>query len=295
MNILVSGASGMIGRKICTFLSHQGHAIIPLKRGHVSASAFWDIDKQRVHIDDNLHIDIIIHLAGESIAGGRWTREKKARIKESRVVGTQLLSSYFAKTAYRPRLFICGSAVGFYGDQGNLTLTESNSGGDGFLADVCQQWEAATETAAQAGIRVVNLRFGMVLSDTGGALQKMVLPFSMGLGGVIGSGQQYISWISINDVVRAVDHIIAKKNLTGPVNCVSPSPVTNAEFTRTLGRILKRPTVFPLPAFAAKLLFGEMAQELFLSSTRVVPAKLQKSDFCFKEPTLQEALHRLLR
>lgn len=291
MNFLISGASGLIGKEITHFLTEQGHNVVALQRKSPSEPAYWNIENGIVKIDETIKFDIIIHLAGESIAEGRWNQEKKERIRNSRVEGTKLISEFFSKAKHRPELLISCSAIGFYGDRGEETLFETSPKGTGFLSDVCQQWEAATDKSSQAGIRVVNIRLGMVLSSKGGALKKMLPPFKMGVGGIIGNGQQYISWISIKDVTGSIDHIIKNSDIQGPVNIVSPNPLTNYNFTKILGKNLNRPTLFPLPAFLAKILFGEMAQELLLSSTKVIPDKLQNTGYTFKNPTLESALN----
>ena len=294
MKILISGASGLIGKEILNSLAEQGHQIISLQRKSAPTTPYWDIENEIIELGANQKIDVVIHLAGESIAEGRWNQRKKERIKNSRVKGTKLLSEYFSKANYQPKIFISGSAIGFYGNRGDEKLSEESKKGTGFLSDVCYQWEEATTKASQSGIRVANIRFGMVLSSKGGALKKMLLPFKMGLGGIIGNGKQYISWVTINDVVGIINHIIKNKNLKGPINIVSPNPVTNHNFTKTLGKILNRPTFFPLPAFLAKILLGEMAQELLLSSTKVIPSKLQKSGYIFKNATLKNAFKNML-
>jgi hypothetical protein len=238
--------------------------------------------------------DTVIHLAGESIVG-RWTEAKKRRIRESRVQGTRNLAEALAAARQRPQLLISASAIGFYGDRGEETLREDSSSGEGFLPEVCQEWEDATEPAAKAGIRTVQMRFGLVLSRSGGALQKMLPPFRMGVGGNMGNGRQWWSWIDIDDLVGAVEHVIKTETLRGPVNLVGPSPVTNAEFTKTLASVLSRPAVFPMPAFAARLVFGQMGDELLLASQRVQPAKLAASGYVFQKPDLRRALEEILK
>ena len=294
MKILISGASGLIGKAIMNSLADQGHQVISLQRKSSSIIPYWDIENGIIELGANQRIDVVIHLAGESIAEGRWNQQKKERIKNSRINGTKLLSEYFSKANYQPKVFISGSAIGFYGNRGDEELSEKSKKGIGFLSDVCYQWEDATSLASQSGIRVANIRFGMVLSSKGGALKKMLLPFKIGLGGVIGNGQQYISWITINDVVGIVNYIIKNEDLQGPINVVSPNPVTNYNFTKILGEKLNRPTLFPLPAFLAKILLGEMAKELLLSSTKVTPRKLQKSGYIFKNTTLENAFEKML-
>jgi len=238
--------------------------------------------------------DAVIHLSGESVAG-RWTAEKKRRIRESRVVGTNNLSRALAKAERPPRTFICASAIGFYGDRGDEVLTEESPPGTGFLPEVCREWEAATDPTGRVGTRTVNLRFGIVLSPYGGALKEMLPPFRLGLGGRIGSGRQWYSWIHIGDAVSAVMHILQEESFRGPINMTAPTPVTNAEFTKTLGSTLQRPAVFAVPKFAAKLAFGEFAEEGLLASARVIPRKLRDSGFEFRYPELSAALVDLIR
>ena len=239
-------------------------------------------------------VDAVVHLAGENIAAGRWTPARKAEIRQSRVEGTRILCESLARLAHPPKLLVSASAVGFYGDRGAQMLTEESGAGSGFLPDVCREWEAATEPASQADIRVVNLRFGMVLSPAGGALRKMLPPFKLGLGGRIGSGDQFMSWIAIDDAVGAIHHTLSAESLRGPVNAVAPTPVTNTEFTCTLARVLRRPALIPVPRFAARLAFGEMADALLLASARVVPVRLRESGYHFRFPELEGALRYLL-
>ena len=293
MKILISGASGLIGKAIASSLSQEGHHVLSLHR-NTTTTPYWDLENKIIELGDNQKIDVVIHLAGENIAQGRWNQQKKERILKSRVEGTKLISAYFSKAKYQPKVIISGSAIGIYGNRGNEELTEESSKGSGFLAKVCSQWEQAISSAVASGIRVVNVRFGMVLSAKGGALGKMLFPFKLGLGGRIGNGRQYISLITINDLAGVINHIINNENLSGPINVVSPNPVTNLEFTKVLGEILHRPTVMPLPAFLAKVIFGEMGEELLLSSTKVIPGKLLKSGYLFQEPTLNIALKKLL-
>jgi uncharacterized protein (TIGR01777 family) len=239
--------------------------------------------------------DAVVHLAGENIASARWTERQKARIRDSRVKATGLLCNLLARYSPPPKALVCASAIGYYGDRGDEILKEESAPGSGFLSDVCREWEAATQPAVERGIRVVNLRIGMVLSALGGGLAKMLTPFKLGAGGVMGSGRQYMSWIAVDDLVDAIHFALTHESLRGPANAVAPSPVTNREFTRTLGRVLSRPTPFPMPAFAARLAFGEMADALLLASTRVQPARLLASGFTFRYPDLEGALRHLLR
>jgi hypothetical protein len=239
--------------------------------------------------------DAVIHLAGESIAS-RWTESKKKAIRDSRVLGTRHLAEALARAASPPRVLISASAIGFYGDRDDEILREdSSSGGRGFLPEVCREWEAAAGPAVQAGIRTAFLRTGIVLSADGGALKQMLPPFRMGLGGKIGSGRQWMSWIDLCDEIGAIRHILTNESLRGPVNSVSPHPVTNAEFTKTMASVLSRPAIFPMPAFAARLVFGQMGDELLLGSQRVEPAKLLASGYAFQKPDLRLALSEILR
>jgi len=252
----------------------------------------WDPRAGTLDRDGMSECDAVVHLAGENIAAGRWTELRKQQIRESRVVGTGLVAREIAalSPATRPKCLICASAIGFYGDTGDHAVDESAPPGNDYLADVCQQWEAAAQPARQAGVRVAFLRFGLILSRRGGALAKMLFPFQCGLGGVIGSGDQYWSWIALADAVGAIQHAITTEDLQGPVNVVAPTPVTNREFTRTLGRALGRPTIFPMSAFAARLAFGEMADYLMLASSRIMPAQLERTRFRYQCAELAAAL-----
>jgi hypothetical protein len=293
--ILVSGVSGPIGAALLPSLNASGYKVTRLLRGPASGEGqiAWD-PKQPLPPESVSGFDAVIHLAGETIVG-RWTDAKKRRILDSRVLGTGHLAAALAKASRPPRVLISGSAVGYYGDRGDEILREASSPGKGFLAQVCREWEAATEPAAQAGIRTVQMRTGLVLSRDGGALQKMLLPFRLGVGGNMGSGRQWWSWIDVQDVVGAVHHILKSDLLHGPVNLVARGPVTNAEFTKTLAAVLSRPAIFPMPAFAARLAFGQMADELLLASQRVEPAKLVASGYPFQHSDLRQALQDILK
>jgi len=297
MKILVSGASGLIGSALTKAALSAGHTVTPLARQRTSSSPgviAWDPSAGTLNTTALEGFDAVVHLAGESIAAGRWTAAQKKRILDSRVHGTRLLSNTLAQLRRRPSVLISASAVGFYGDCGDRVLREDSPPGNDFLANVCREWEQATEPASKAGIRVVHLRSGMVLAKEGGALAKMLLPFRMGVGGKIGSGKQYMSWIDLEDEVSVVLHCISRDSIRGPVNSVGPSPVTNLEFTKTLGRVLSRPTIFPLPAAMARILFGEMADGLLLSSQRALPATLTGEGFNFRHPNLEESFRRIL-
>jgi uncharacterized protein (TIGR01777 family) len=293
--ILVSGSSGLIGTALISALKSSGYEITCLVRGAVSGKEQIQWDLARPIAPESVSgFDAVVHLAGESIVG-RWTEAKKRRIRESRVQGTRHLAQALAQASQRPRVFISASAIGYYGDRGEETLREDSSSGKGFLPEVCREWEAATEPAAKAGMRTVQMRFGLVLSPSGGALQKMLPPFRMGVGGNMGNGRQWWSWIHIDDLVGAVHHVIKTETLQGPVNVVGPCPATNAEFTKTLASVLSRPAILPMPAFAARLAFGQMADELLLASQHVEPTKLLASGYVFHQPDLRKALEDILK
>lgn len=296
MNILITGATGLVGSATAAALATDGHRVVPLRRlrnGAAPRSPFWNPEASIVDLANAGPIDAVVHLAGESIAQ-RWTPAARARIRESRVQGTRLLSEELAKLAAPPRMMISASATGFYGHRGDTMLDEASAAGAGFLADVCREWEAAADPLRERGVRVVHLRTGIVLDARGGALGRMLPPFRFGLGGRLGSGNQFWSWIALEDLVRSIQHLLATDSLAGPVNAVSPQPVTNREFTATLGRVLRRPTVLAVPESAVKLLFGEMGRAAMLASARVLPRRLMESGFVFQQPTLEGALRHLL-
>ena len=295
MKILVAGASGLVGSALIPVLESEGTEITGLVRSSPKANEIeWHPNHGGIDATRLEGFDAIINLAGENIAEGRWTDEKKRKIRDSRVDGTHLLSEAIAKLATKPRVFLCASATGFYGDRDDEILDETSDSGGGFLANVCRDWEGATESAAKAGVRVVNLRFGPILAREGGMLGKMLTPFKLGMGGKVGSGKQYISWVAIDDVIGAIKLALADESIHGALNVVSPNPVTNEEFTKTLGEVLSRPTVMSIPAFAARLVFGEMADEMLLVSQRVAPKKLNEAGYQFKHPELESALRHYL-
>jgi len=297
MRVLLSGSSGLVGSALIPVLTGGGHQVVRLLRSEprdAVSEVRWDPETGDIDAAGLKGVEAALHLAGESIAAGRWTAAKKARILESRIKGTRLLAEALAGLERRPKVFVSASAVGYYGDRADEALTEESGSGSAFLSEVCRQWEGATEPAATAGIRVVNLRFGVMLSAIGGALPRLLTPFRLGVGGRLGSGNQYMSWIAIDDVVQVILHALSTEALRGPVNAAAPQSVTNREFTKTMGRVLGRPTVFPLPAFAARLAFGQMADELLLCSQRVEPAKLLAGGYRFRFPELEGALRHLL-
>lgn len=292
MRILISGASGLIGSAIRPALSDGGHTSSALVRrapatGEVQWNPGQSLDPQRLS-----GFDAIVHLAGKAISG-RWSEKFKREVRESRVLGTQTLSEAAAESFRRtglPRIFVAASATGYYGNRGDEELTEESQPGAGFLSEVCEEWEAATNPAADAGVRVVNLRIGIVLTKRGGALRAMLPAFRLGLGGPVGDGRQHMSWIALDDVVGAFLFALANEGLRGPVNAVAPQPVRNREFVRALGKILHRPAVFPLPAFVVRAVFGEMGEALLLGSALVRPVKLEAAGYAFRHPELDEAL-----
>ncbi len=286
MTVLVSGSSGLVGSALIPHLEASGHRVLRLVRTSPKSDLErrWDPETGELAAADLEGIQAVVHLAGENIASGRWNEAKKNRIRSSREDGTRLLAQGLAELQTPPGVLISASAIGYYGNRGEEILNEESPPGADFLAETCIAWENAARPAADAGVRTVYVRIGIVLSADGGALAKMLFPFRMGVGGVIGSGDQYMSWISLSDLAGIINHALNTQTLQGPVNAVSPAPVTNREFTKTLGGALSRPTLFPMPAFAARLAFGEMADALLLSSTRVLPARLQGTGYVFQHP-----------
>ena len=293
LNVLVSGGTGLIGSALIKALLAEGHIPKRLGRNSSTSEIVWDPASKSINSERMIGFDAVVHLAGENIAS-RWNSGVKRRIRDSRVNGTRLLAETLASLEVRPRVLVCASAIGLYGDRGDEILNEQSLPGESFLAGVCKEWEAAAEVADRAGIRVVHARFGIVLTPDGGALKSMLTPFKLCAGGIVGSGKQYWSWIAIDDAVNALIYCINNPSLRGPVNVVSPRPVTNYEFTKTLGRVLHRPTIFPMPAFAARTVLGEMADALLLSSARVIPERLEANGFAFRYPDLQATLEQML-
>lgn len=297
MKIAVTGSSGLVGSALVSALEQAGHRVIRLVRRTPAGDGtevLWDPDLGTLDAPALNGVEGVVHLAGESIASGRWTSERKDRIRETRVRGTRLLAEALAGLKTPPQVLVSASAIGYYGNRGSEMLREESRPGTGFLSEVCQEWEMATLPAFRKGIRIVNLRFGMILSPKGGALAKMLLPFRLGAGGVVGNGRQYWSWITLGDAVGALLHCLAQGTVKGPVNAVSPQTLTNHDFTKILGRVLHRPTICPMPALAARLAFGEMADALLLASARVEPARLIAGGYRFRHPELEMALCDLL-
>jgi uncharacterized protein (TIGR01777 family) len=294
MKIIITGASGLIGSALTQALRNEGHEPVPLRRETHTGGPSWSIEDGRLELAEHTDADAVIHLAGENIASGRWNAARKERILSSREKGTRLLCEHFAKSERRPRVIITASGTGIYGSRGDEQLDETSTPGSGFLAEVAQKWEAASAPAAEAGIRTVQARFGMVLSGDGGALASMLPIFKLGLGGPLGTGRQFISWISIEDVSAIIKRVLEDESFSGPLNCVAPNPVTSREFAKALGSVLHRPAFLPAPSFALRAALGEMADELLLGSTRAVPAALNKAGFVFKHPMLRDALAAIL-
>ncbi len=291
MKTLITGASGLVGSALVESLFKKGHVIRCLQRNKEQDKAhIWDTAGLSSANGDQRPFDIVIHLAGENVASGRWTAARKERILRSRVDGTRQLIDYLSLPPNRPKVFLCASATGYYGDCGKREVDERSPLGSGFLAEVCRQWEEEADRAEQAGIRVVKLRFGMILSPNGGALHKMLIPFKVGLGGVVGNGEQYISWTAIQELTEIVHFLIENDSASGPYNVISPAPVTNRVFTKTLGELLGRPTFLPAPAFLVRLIFAEMAQEMLLASCKAMPARLLEAGYQFQEVDLRRVL-----
>ena len=302
MRVIITGATGLIGSALVRSLLADGHTVTRLVRGGRKGSPSpgvadveWDPERGSVDAAALEGHDAAVHLAGEPVAEGRWTDEKKRRIRESRAQGTRLVAETLARLGRKPAVLVSASATGYYGDRGSELLTEESASGDDFLSEVCREWEAAARPAAEAGVRVVHPRIGVVLDADGGALPKMLTPFKLGVGGRLGDGHQYMSWITLPDVVGVIRRALDDEQMSGTVNAVSPQPVTNEEFTKTLGRVLGRPTIFPVPEFAARLAFGEVADALLLSSQCVEPARLKAAGFQFADPALEGALRRILK
>ena len=299
MRILITGASGLIGTALQKSFEEKGYEMLLASRSEPKSERDIQWNADAGFADEDLlrleGLDAVIHFAGESISALRWTDEKKKAIRDSRVHGTRTMIEAFARLEKKPKVFISASAIGFYGDRGDEEMTETNSVGDTFLSEVSKEWESESRRAEDMGIRTVLLRNGIVLSKDGGALATMMTPFKLGVGGVVGSGKQWMSWVSLDDAVGIVNYALENENLRGAVNVVSPNPVTNEEFTKTLGEVLYRPTFLPLPEFVVNLVFGEMGDALLIDSTRVVPKRLLDSGFKFRYPEIKSALENAVK
>jgi hypothetical protein len=294
MNVLIGGSNGLIGKELVNRLRSEGHRVICLVRREPFSSdeIQWDIPNRKINLKDVSSIDGVIHLGGAPIADRRWSDSVCEELRSSRILSTELLVETLKEANVSPKVFICASAIGIYGDRLDEKLTERSSVGRGFLADLTSDWE---KMASKASIgRVIYARFGIVLSPTGGALGKMLLPFRLGVGGRLGAGHHYMSWITLSDAISALMFMLESSNSTGPINIVSPSPVRNEEFTRILGKVLGRPALFPVPSFALRLLFGSMVDEVLLSSQRVIPDVLLREGFKFDDSNLETALSEML-
>ncbi len=293
MRVLVTGATGLIGSHLVPALQREGHQVVRLGRRPEAADFLWDPLRGTLDARALEGVEAVVHLAGENI-GQRWTAQRRERIWRSRVEGARLLAEAIVAAPSPPRVFVSASAVGYYGDRGQEPLDESSGPGTGFLADLCRAWEEAAQGATRAGTRVVNTRFGVVLSGRGGALARLLPLFRLGLGATLGSGRQFMSWVALDDAVAGLLFALSRDDLSGPVNVSAPNPVTNAEFTRTLARVLGRPAFLRVPAFALRLAMGRMADEALLMGQRVLPAKLQAAGFQFRYPELEAALRHVL-
>ena len=294
MRIAITGASGLVGAALAPALVASGHEVIAVSRRERPGGVRWDPDRQAIDPAALRGIDAVVHLAGENLAGGRWTSGRKHLLRDSRVAVTRWLATVLAALSPRPRVLISASAVGIYGDRGDEILDDTSSPGDDFLAHLSRDWEAAADPAREAGIRVFHPRFGVILSPAGGALRQLLTPFRLGLGGPIGAGGQWMSWIALDDAVAALEFALATESLSGAANCTAPTPVRNREFTALLGAALHRPARIPVPAFALRLAFGEMADATILASQRALPQRLEAAGFRWRHPELAPALRDML-
>lgn len=299
MKILISGASGLVGTNLIPTLKAKGYEVYKLVRKTPKNSDEIQWDATQGIAENELskieNFDAVIHLAGDNVGDGSWTEEKKRRIRESRTVGTRVLVESLKKLQNPPKIFVGASAIGFYGNRGDEVLTEESAKGEGFFPEVCSEWEAESQKAEDFGARVVMPRIGVVLAKDGGALAKMLTPFKFGVGGVVGRGKQWMSWIELDDLIRLIHFALENENVSGAINATAPNSVTNEEFTKTLGKVLNRPTIFSIPEFAIKLIFGEMGETLLLEGARVLPEKTQAAGFDFKFQDLEEAMKHALK
>jgi len=295
MKIAVTGSTGLVGEAFIDDAKHHGDEIVRVVRSNPQpGDCLWNVKDETIDAAALEGVDAVVHLAGENIAEGSWNEAKRKRIVESRSNGTQLIAKTIAKLQNPPQVLISASATGYYGSRADEVLTEESAPGEGFLVDVCRQWEESAEPARAAGIRVAHPRIGIVLTPKGAALKKMLLPFKMGVGGRVGSGQQWWSWITLPDLINCIRFAIENESITGPFNAVSPQPLTNADFTKVLASVLSRPAFFPVPAFGLRMLLGQMADDLLLASTRVQPVVLENAGYQFVHPDLETALRDLL-
>lgn len=297
MRILITGATGLVGTALQKSFVEKGYELLLASRSEPKSESYiqWSIEDGFAEHEKLEGLDAVVHLAGESVNGLRWTDEKKKAIRDSRVFGTRALVKALSQLKTRPKVLVAASAIGFYGERGDEELSESSTAGDTFLAEVAREWEGEARRAEDAGIRTVLLRTGIVLSKDGGALGTMLLPFKLGVGGVVGGGKQWMSWISLDDQIAAINFAIENENIRGAVNAVAPNPVTNEEFTKTLGEVLYRPTFLPLPEFVVSMALGEMGDALLLASTRVLPKRLEDAGFKFQYPELKSALENAVK
>ena len=294
MNILITGSSGLIGTSLVRSLKTSGNTILSLSRQPGKDGFKWDPTTGEIDLPSNVNIDAVVHLAGENIAQGRWSKKLKESILDSRVKGTRLLVDTIIRLQSPPRALVSASGIGIYGDRHDVLLDEDSQPGKGFLAEVAREWEACTGLAAESGIRVANLRIGLVMSKEGGVLKRLLPLFKYGFGVVLGSGNQYMSWVAIDDVVRAIEYVLTNESIQGPINTVAPNPVSNREFAETLGTVLHRPVILRIPSLAIQALYGEMGKELLLTSTRASPGCLLSNGFNFQFPYLRDGLQHIL-